>query len=145
MDAIKKYDRRAKWQTAEVNLNHAGYMLVLIHPLMKQCRKKFAFKAGMFDVNTLSCLLLTYLSEHYKSKKVNDFFFKNGYNKEVHYRQKCVCKNIGLMTKISDREYVLTPKGIEVVEFICRGSIRSVGVFKELLSDFVTANDEIFI
>ena len=144
MDTIKKYDRRAKWQNAEVNLNHAGYMLVLIHPLMKQCRKKFGLKAGMFDITTLSSLLIEYLNLHYGNEKASNFFFKNGYNNITHLRQRYKLVELGLMAK-DGKHYIFTLRGLEVVEFICRGSIRSVGVFRELLRDFVTANDEIFI
>ena len=40
-ETIRKYDNRAKSATKLHNLNHAGYLLILIQPLQKQIRKRF--------------------------------------------------------------------------------------------------------
>ena len=142
---LNKYDSRIKGVTELHNLNHAGYLITLIVPLQKQIRKRFDLKAGEWELTTLSTLLIAFLRSHYKTQKVERYFFKNGIDEKTFMRQRSKCVQLGLMVKDeSTRTFDLTPKGLAIVEFACRVSIRSVGILRILLEDYVTEDVELF-
>jgi membrane protein insertase Oxa1/YidC/SpoIIIJ len=84
---INKYNKRAANANKMHKLNHAGYLLILLSMLPDKIRKKFEFKAGEFEVTTLTTLLISFLQLEYKTSRVNQFFFQMALTIRVFYHK----------------------------------------------------------